>query len=479
MNRRNRIFAGILLAYLAGVGLLMWRLVDDIAPRYRESAEDSMVETAQLLATLLEPTATYSGPNVDEFARHFAALRSRRFDADIFGVRKQQVELRATVLDAEGRVLFDSLGRNEGADFSRWRDVRLALEGRYGARTSRDVDSDPDSAVMYVSVPVFYQDRVVGAVTVGKPVASLGQYMQAARRKTLVAGMTAALAAFILTVILSFWLVIPRGLVGDYIRRVRMQRSWDLRGLWRHLAEMTSTAYRDVRDALEGRSYAADYAQTLTHELKSPLSAIRGAADLLQEPMPDADRKRFLDNIERETQRIHELVDRMMQLAALESRRLLDSPQPVELSTLLEGLATSTAAAGAARGIEVLLEAPEPAQVLGDPLLLKQAVGNLLANALDFSPPGGRIALGLEISGKSATISVADSGPGIPNFASDKVFEKFFSLTRPDSTRKSTGLGLTFVREIAHLHYGRAAIRNRAEGGAIATLTLPRIRTAE
>jgi two-component system sensor histidine kinase CreC len=278
--------------------------------------------------------------------------------------------------------------------------------------------------------------------------------------------------------ILSLWLVIPSGLVADYIRRVRMQRSWDLAGLWRHLGEMTATAYKDVRDALEGRSFAADYAQTLTHELKSPLSAIRGAADLLQEPMSDADRKRFLENIEREAQRIHELVDRMMQLAALESRRLLDSPQPVQIVPLLEELAASTTAAGAARGIRVQLEATSPAQVLGDALLLRQAVGNLLANALDFSPSNATIVLRLELTPKLVAISVRDHGPGIPHFAGDKVFEKFFSLTRPDSTRKSTGLGLTFVREIAHLHYGRAAIRNHDQGGAIATLTLPRMQTA-
>jgi two-component system sensor histidine kinase CreC len=388
------------------------------------------------------------------------------------------VELRATVVDGQGHVLFDSRGRSLGADFSRWRDVRLALEGKYGARTTREVEDDASSAVMFVSVPIFYQDRIVGAVTVAKPVTSLGQFMQAAQHKTLVAGVTAALAALVLMVILSLWLVIPSGLVADYLRRVRMQRSWDLSGLWRHLVEMTSTAYKDVRDALEGRSFAADYAQTLTHELKSPLSAIRGAADLLHEPMAEADRKRFLGNIERETQRIHELVDRMMQLAALESRRLLDSPEPVEIAPLLEELATSAAAAGAARGIQIQMQVSEQAQVLGDALLLKQAVGNLLANALDFSPPDTRIVLSMELSPKNVVIAVRDHGPGIPHFAGDKVFEKFFSLTRPNSTRKSTGLGLTFVREIAHLHYGRAAIRNHEEGGAVATLTLPRVRTA-
>jgi hypothetical protein len=172
------------------------------------------------VAPLLEPAAAPGGPNVDSFARVFSALRARQFEADIYGVKKQHVDLRATVVDGQGHVLFDSLGRSLGADFSRWRDVRLALEGKYGARTTRDTDDDAASEVMYVSVPVFYQDRIVGAVTVGKPVTSLGQYMQSAQHKTLVAGVTAAVAALVLMMILSLWLVIPSGLVADYLRRV-------------------------------------------------------------------------------------------------------------------------------------------------------------------------------------------------------------------------------------------------------------------
>jgi signal transduction histidine kinase len=98
-------------------------------------------------------------------------------------------------------------------------------------------------------------------------------------------------------------------------------------------------AYEEMRDALAGRNYVADYVQTLTHELKSPLSAIRGAAELLHEPgMPAADRKRFLGNIERETQRIQELVDRMMELAALESRHTLQ-PRAGGAAPLLHELA--------------------------------------------------------------------------------------------------------------------------------------------
>src|SRR5690606_33548414 len=150
---------------------------------------------------------------------------------------------------------------------------------------------------------------------------SLGQLVDAARRKTLLVGLTSVLAVLLLGVILSVWLVRPFGLIADYVRYVRAQRSVSPARLARRALGMVRVAFDEVRDALAGRNYVADYVQTLTHEVKSPLSAIRGAAELLQEPMPDADRVRFAGNIARETQRIQELVDRMMELTALESRR--------------------------------------------------------------------------------------------------------------------------------------------------------------
>ena len=112
-----------------------------------------------------------------------------------------------------------------------------------------------------------------------------------------------------------------------------------------------------------------------------------------------------------------------------------------------------------------------------DPFLLRRAVSNLLDNALDFSPEGGTIELGLQTQGRWAKITVRDQGPGIPSYAQDKVFEKFYSLARPHSKKKSTGLGLSFVKEIASLHRGRVELGNAPEkegSGACAVIWLPR-----
>jgi two-component system sensor histidine kinase CreC len=110
----------------------------------------------------------------------------------------------------------------------------------------------------------------------------------------------------------------------------------------------------------------------------------------------------------------------------------------------------------------------------GDPFLLHRALTNLLQNAIDFSPVGGQIEVEVAAAARECQIRVRDHGPGIPDYALDRVFEKFYSLRRPGSGKKGTGLGLTFVKEIAELHRGGVQLRNHPDGGAVATLTLPR-----
>jgi two-component system sensor histidine kinase CreC len=474
MSKRNRIFIGILLIYAVGIAFVLYRVLADLDPRYRESAEESLVETAQVMAGLVEQDVKDGAIDVSRLQPLFRSVYARPFEAQIFSVTKRRVELRLYVMDRSARVLYDSLGQATGADFSQWRDVRLALRGEYGARTSPDVEADPNTSVMYVSAPVRWNNDIIGAVSVGKPVQSFGQFVEAARRKTLYVGGVSAVAVVLFAIIMSVWLVRPFGLIADYVRYVRSQRRLSLPRLGRRALGVIGAAYDEMRDALAGRNYVADYVQTLTHEVKSPLSAIRGAAELLQEPgMPPEQRQKFLGNITRETQRIQEMVDRMMELTALEQRRSLEHVEIVRLAPLLEELVATAQDAAASRHVRVTLEILQDVSVEGDPFLLRRAVSNLLDNAIDFSPSGGEVRMRLTCNARSARIQIEDQGEGIPEYAQEKIFEKFYSLQRPHSRKKSTGLGLSFVREIASLHHGRIELMNGAEVGAVATLSLP------
>ncbi len=491
MSKRSRIFFGLLLVYALGMAFVLYRVVTDLDPRYRESAEESLVETSQLLAALVEQDVRDGVLDTARMDALFKATYARTFDAQIFSVNKTHVELRAYVTDARGTVVFDSTGQSVGQDFSQWRDVRLALKGLYGARSTLDNPGDDKSTVMYVAAPVRWvgpangqsggvgsgagSGEIIGTVTVGKPTQSFGQFVAAARSRTLYAGLLSVLAVVMLALMLSVWLVRPFGLIADFARYARAQKSFHPGRLLRRAWDLLLAAFEEMRDALTGRNYVADYVQTLTHEVKSPLSAIRGAAELLQEPMAEPQRQRFLGNIQRETLRIQEMVDRMMELTALETRRVLDGATPVPLLPLLEDLALACQGVAAKRSIRVNVVAHADATVEADPFLLRRAISNLLDNALDFSPEGGEVELGLSLQGRWAGVTVRDQGPGIPAYAQDKVFEKFYSLERPHSRKKSTGLGLSFVKEIAALHKGKVELGNRPDGegsGALATLWL-------
>ena len=231
-----------------------------------------------------------------------------------------------------------------------------------------------------------------------------------------------------------------------------------------------------MRDALAGRHYVADYVQTLTHELKSPLSAIRGAAELLREPgMPEADRQRFIANIGRETQRIQELVDRMMELAALRAA-------PRARTDRAGGVAPAAGRArrqrrGRRRAAPSCAWCSTTAATCASTaiaLLLRRAVGNLLDNAIDFSPDGGTIALALTRKGRRVDVTVRDHGPGIPRLRRrEGVREVLFAGAPAQQAQEHRPRAWRSSKRSPSCTAAASTLRNADGGGALATLNLP------
>jgi two-component system sensor histidine kinase CreC len=232
-----------------------------------------------------------------------------------------------------------------------------------------------------------------------------------------------------------------------------------------------SRAFEEMRDALEGRQHVERYTQALAHEVKAPLAAIRGAAELIDEQMPPEQRRKFLGNIRAESARIQQIVERLLELSSLEARKTLRQTTEVRVDELTAEAVAAVRGAAEAAGVRLEVRA-EAGQVRGERLLLREALVNLLQNAIEFSPRGGGVTLAVHVRDGRAEFAVEDEGPGVPEYALPRVFERFYSLPRPDTARKSSGLGLALVREIAHLHGGEAALANRAAGGARASFTV-------
>ena len=145
----------------------------------------------------------------------------------------------------------------------------------------------------------------------------------------------------------------------------------------------------------------------------------------------------------------------------------------ITVATEADAVRDELATVAAQRSVELFIDVDPALAVSGDPFLLQRALSNLVLNAVDFAPAESAVTVDAQATRGRVDITVRDHGPGIPPYAADRLFEKFFSTPRPGG-RKGTGLGLAFVREVAQLHGGNARLANHPEGGAVATLSIPR-----
>lgn len=478
MSIRLRLF----LLYVTVIGLgcvaALWWITSAIRLRYLESMEESLVDTAFILSSLLEKQIGDDGIEATTLRETFADAYRRHFDARIYSIEKTEVDLRVYVTDDHGIVIYDSdNGHDEGRDYSRWNDVARTLAGRYGARATRLDPDDEATLVIHVAAPIRRPDgSIAGVVAVGKPTTYINQLVAATSNRVVLYGILVTCVLLAIGWFASIWLTRPLEKLTTHARALRDGRHSRLPKLTGREVVSLGQALEEMRDALEGKDYVENYVQALTHQIKAPLSAVRGAAELLQEDVPPEEQKRFLKNIRTEAERIQRIVDRLLQLAAIEKRKGLEDTEDVEMSALVESVIEEMRPAVVARQLHMVFNMSArtaPAVVSGERFLLRQALLNLLQNAAEFSPADASIEVSLATSDGGVTLIVRDHGPGVPPYARDRVFERFYSLARPDTGTKSTGLGLSLVREIAHLHGGEASLATHPEGGTVATISLP------
>lgn len=466
----------IFLVYFLFVGLTGYFILntvrEQVRPGVRQSTEETLVDTANLLAEILRDEVKAGTLGQGRLPELLKAYGKRQPRADIWGLAKNEVNHRIYVTDANGKVLLDSSGEALGQDYSRWNDVYLTLRGEYGARSTRSDPDDPESSVMHVAAPIIDAGKIIGVVTVAKPNKSLQPYIDRSERRLFNLGLGLIVLGLLVGAGLSWWLARSLRRLTRYAQAVSEGERVALphyRG--GELAQLAGAVER-MRTQLEGRAYVERYVHTLTHELKSPLAAIRGASELLQGPMSDEQRQRFASNIESESARMQQLIERLLDLAQVEQRQGLEDQQQVPLSALVDEVLLAQSARIESAGLQVRQRVPASVRLLCEPFLLRQAIGNLLENALDFTPPGGLLVVDLETRGPRLALSLYNQGAAIPDYALGRLSERFYSLPRPGTGRKSTGLGLNFVEEVMQLHGGSLEVAN-VEDGVRVRLWLP------
>ncbi|HEX6930284.1 MAG TPA: two-component system sensor histidine kinase CreC, partial [Gammaproteobacteria bacterium] len=390
-----------------------------------------------------------------------------------YALRKTEPSLRVYVTDATGKVVYDSTGQALGADYSRWNDVFLTLRGEYGARATREDPEDEFSTIYYVAAPVRHAGELVGVVSVGKPNRSLLPYLKASEKRIRIAAVLLLIAALVLGALFAAWMTRSVRRLTAYANAVSSGEAASPPKLRERELAALGNAMARMREELEGREYVENTVHALTHELKSPLAAIHGAVELLEENPANGARNRFLANIRDESTRMQHIVERMLQLAGVERRNVLESPRHLGLADAAQAAVRARRHQLDARDLAASLSQSGDVIVSGDAFLLEQAIGNLLDNAIDFSAKGDAIRIDVARDGESAVLRVVDQGEGIPVYARSRVFERFYSLPRPETQRRSTGLGLSFVREVARLHGGDIHLADNPGGGTVAELRLP------
>lgn len=477
-----RIGLRLLLAFFLVLGLSLFVVlrvfVEEVKPGTRLAMEDSLVDAANALALVAAPDLKAGTIASGPFAQALSALPTVDPGATIWGFRKSGIHYRVTITDARGIVVFDSRGQDLGKDHSRWNDVLRTLRGEYGARSSGESEYDADRTVMHVAAPVKDGERIIGVLTVSRPNQTLEPYIQRSRDRILnwswgLLGLSLAIG-----LLFTWWIASSLSRLRGYANAVARGERAELPRMGRlsgntEFADLAQAVER-MRLKLEDKAYVENYVHTLTHELKSPLAAIRGAAELLQEPMPEADRERFAGNIQRQTERLQQLIDRLLALADVEQLRGLRTVETVDMVALTRELLQTSEPKLLRKGLRVETALAERAMVRGDRFLMAQALQNLLDNAIDFSPHEGVLVVSVRDVEGGIEWSVRDEGPGVPDYAADRIFDRFYSLPRVDTQEKSSGLGLCLVKEVSELHGGTLRIDNVADPrGCRASWTLP------
>jgi two-component system OmpR family sensor kinase len=303
--------------------------------------------------------------------------------------------------------------------------------------------------------------------------------------KTLVgAGLIALLIAS-----LASWWVIQRGLrpvdrmvetaaaiaAGDLSRRVPdANPGTELGRLGTALNEMLGQFEAGIREREQGEVRLRRFVADAAHELRTPLTSLRGYAELYRQgalPTPEA-LANAMGRIESEGARMARLVDDLLLLARTDQGRPLEQ-EPVDLVRLARDAAGDFAAVEPDRPLARELDGT--AVVMGDPIRLRQAIDNLLANVRAHTPGGTPARLSVQRDGAWVELTVADEGPGIVPDDQTRIFQRFW---RGDPGRKrtaagGTGLGLSIVEALVRAHGGTVAVRSEPGRGAAFTLRLP------
>ena len=449
-----------------------------------ESAKSVMVEVSSLMSRVASQNNKNGEIDLETFETLIVNyLRSQRNTIDSNNPQKLE-NLAIYVTDKDGLLVLDSRGLTLGADMRESNEVESALSGVTdstsvvtdkvaGTKKARGVVIEYflQSRFLNASNPIYGNNgEIIGTVVVVAPLIDLMGESYLLR-----------FIFYIFVISLLF------GFLGSYrisrnINRVQKYTSNlfsgedvlmpDLNNQFNKLAK----TIKDARADVELKDDVEQYIDTLAHELRTPITGIQLTAENLLSPMSEKQRKRFVENILESNKHMDLLVNRLLDLSRIERREALNNVETLSVKEVVNTVlkAPSRAKTILDKDLNIDIQISSNATLKAEKILLEQAIGNIVNNALDFSPLSGKITIKASQTNSAISIIVLDDGPGIPPQVINKLFTRFFSVTRPDTGARGNGLGLRFVRKIMKLHGGEVSLQNRfIQQGAEARLRFP------
>ena len=474
MSLRFRLSLLLLVSVGCVLLLLVRSVLYDVRPQYLASMEDVLVDVAHILA---ESVQVKDGSiDVRQFEQTFEHKDSVNIHAQIYDKLKQKIEINCYICDAQGILLFSSNDEDLiGSYYGDWNDVYLCLRGSYGARTSLVDPERPETAILYVAAPITQEGQIVGSLTVSKPSDGVTAFVESGHKHIIIVGVL-SLAVLALTItVVTLWVTRPVHRLRKFVQDIQEQEQ----ALTPHFTvpELREVAHAisDLRVALDGKEYIETYVQQLTHELKSPLSVIAGASELLHEDMQDEQRQKFLSNIDREARRMQLIVDRILFLAGVENRRGVSAFRSINITDMVIAVIDSLTPLTEERSQDLNFPnvTEEVIHYVGDADLIEMAIRNVVFNAVLYSGVEATIEVQLKKENNCVRFICEDNGPGVPEFALARLGERFYSIQQTTTKHKGTGLGISLVKAVMELHGGGMEISNLDPHGLRVCLDLP------
>jgi two-component system sensor histidine kinase ChvG len=348
-------------------------------------------------------------------------------------------------------------------------EVRAALRGRSGAATR--YRSEAPSVILFITEPVFRNAtsrEVLGVVYVTRSTQPVLEELYRIRRsfaKLLIVALAITLA---ITFLLALSITRPLARLARATRAIGPGANDEMEipivgtGEIREVSSALATLWRAQRARLQ---YITEFSADVAHELKSPLTSIRGAAELLREGGEDAaTREHFLRNIELDAERLDQLVNRLLELSRIDASRtpfVMTRLDDVVRAVIERTTTDEQPVVFEGAHVELALRSED----------MERAILNLVENALRHGPTGAPVVVRVEESAGVISLAVEDQGSGVPEAVRGRLFERFFTTEEKD---RGTGLGLAIVRSVAEAHGGRAYLDKGFLRGARFVMELPR-----